>query len=59
VLKAPSERKAEEKKAEQTGTLHKPVKPAGADRSEEGRQEARTGGHDDHGCRWRQEGRQG
>ncbi|AQV94561.1 translation initiation factor IF-2 [Cupriavidus necator] len=30
VLKAPSERKAEEKKAEQTGTLHKPVKPAGA-----------------------------
>jgi translation initiation factor IF-2 len=35
VLKAPSERKAEEKKAEQTGTLHKPVKPAGADRSEE------------------------
>ena len=29
VLKAPSERKAEEKKAEQTGTLHKPVKPAG------------------------------
>ncbi|MDK3024344.1 translation initiation factor IF-2 [Cupriavidus taiwanensis] len=31
VLKAPSERKAEEKKAEQTGTLHKPVKPAGAE----------------------------
>ncbi|TWG79617.1 translation initiation factor IF-2 [Cupriavidus gilardii J11] len=30
VLKAPSERKAEEKKAEQSGTLHKPVKPAGA-----------------------------
>jgi len=29
VLKAPSERKAEEKKAEQSGTLHKPVKPAG------------------------------
>ncbi|NUO87483.1 MAG: translation initiation factor IF-2, partial [Cupriavidus sp.] len=31
VLKAPSERKAEEKKAEQTGTLHKPVKPAGTE----------------------------
>jgi translation initiation factor IF-2 len=30
VLKTPAERKAEEKKAEQTtGTLHKPVKPAG------------------------------
>ncbi|USE81336.1 translation initiation factor IF-2 [Cupriavidus gilardii] len=29
VLKAPSERKAEEKKAEQSGTLHKPIKPAG------------------------------
>ncbi|MDQ0139402.1 translation initiation factor IF-2 [Cupriavidus necator] len=31
VLKAPSERKAEEKKAEQTGTLHKPVKPPGTE----------------------------
>ncbi|MGH1508036.1 translation initiation factor IF-2 [Ralstonia solanacearum] len=29
VLKTPAERKAEEKKAEQSGTLHKPVKPAG------------------------------
>ncbi|QEZ47013.1 translation initiation factor IF-2 [Cupriavidus oxalaticus] len=34
VLKAPSERKAEEKKAEQTGTLHKPVKPASATAAE-------------------------
>ncbi|WP_439682831.1 translation initiation factor IF-2 [Cupriavidus oxalaticus] len=34
VLKAPSERKAEEKKAEQTGTLHKPVKPASATATE-------------------------
>ncbi|AXV81818.1 translation initiation factor IF-2 [Ralstonia solanacearum] len=29
VLKTPAERKAEEKKAEQSGTLHKPVKAAG------------------------------
>ncbi|WP_354684822.1 translation initiation factor IF-2 [Cupriavidus necator] len=34
VLKAPSERKAEEKKAEQTGTLHKPVKPVSATAAE-------------------------
>ncbi|AOE89373.1 translation initiation factor IF-2 [Ralstonia solanacearum] len=29
VLKTPAERKAEEKKAEQSGTLHKPIKAAG------------------------------
>jgi len=42
VLKAPSERKAEEKKAEQTGTLHKPVKAPGTETKKEDKKPATT-----------------
>ncbi|CAG9164146.1 translation initiation factor IF-2 [Cupriavidus pampae] len=44
VLKAPSERKAEEKKAEQTGTLHKPVKAPGTEVKKDDKKAPATAG---------------